>query len=56
MSETMIKRCAKCGDIGRFSSEFVKCLKCGEDTLLVTNMTDEEFCILCKAAPKNNEL
>lgn len=56
MSETIIKRCAKCGDIGRFSPEFVKCLKCGEDTLLVTNMTDEEFCVLCKAAPKNNEL
>ena len=56
MSETIIKRCAKCGDIGRFSPEFVKCLKCGEDTLLATNMTDEEFCVLCKAAPKNNEL
>ena len=56
MSETIIKRCAKCGDIGRFSSEFVKCLKCDEDTLLVTSMTDEEFCVLCKAVPKNNEL
>lgn len=56
MSETIIKRCAKCGDIGRFSPEFVKCLKCGEDTLLATNMTDEEFCVLCKAAPKNNDL
>lgn len=56
MSETIIKRCSKCGDIGRFSPEFVKCLKCDEDTLLATNMTDEEFCVLCKAAPKNNEL
>ncbi len=56
MSETKIKRCMKCGDIGRFSPDFIKCPKCGEDTLLVTSMTDEEFCILCKVAPKNNEL
>ncbi len=55
MSETMIKRCTKCGDIGRFSPNFIRCLKCGEDTLLSTSMTDEEFCILCKAVPKNNE-
>ncbi len=56
MSETIIKRCKKCGNIGRFSPDFMKCRKCGEDTLLVTSMTDEEFCILCDVAPKNNEL
>lgn len=56
MSETIIKRCVKCSRVGRFSPEFTKCRKCGEDTLIATSMTDEEFCILCDVAPKNNEL
>lgn len=56
MKEIVIKRCIKCRDVGRFTPDFIKCLKCDEDTLQVTGMTTEEFSILCKAAPKNNEL
>lgn len=56
MSETIIKRCVKCSRVGRFSPEFTKCRKCGENTLITTSMTDEEFCVLCDVAPNNNEL
>lgn len=56
MSETVIKRCRKCNHVGRFSPDFTKCLKCNEDTLQVTGMTDDEFCILNHVAPKDNEI
>ncbi len=56
MSEIIIKRCTNCNHVGRFTPDFIRCNKCGKETLQVTSMTDEEFCILCDAVPKNNEL
>lgn len=56
MSEIVIKRCANCGHVGRFTPDFIKCNKCEQETLQMTSMTDEEFCVLCDVAPKNNEL
>lgn len=56
MGEILIKRCANCGHVGRFTPDFIKCNKCEQETLQVTEMTTEEFSILCKVAPKNNEL
>ncbi len=55
MNEIVIKRCINCNHVGRFTPDFLKCNKCGEEGLQVTSMTDEEFCILCDVAPKNNE-
>lgn len=56
MDNIVIKRCTNCSHVGRFTPDFIRCNQCGEDTLQVAGMTTEEFSILCKAAPKNNEL
>lgn len=56
MGKIVIKRCANCGHVGRFTPDFTKCNKCEQEMLQVTKMTTEEFGILCDVAPKNNEL
>lgn len=55
MDNIVIKRCTNCSHVGRFTPDFIRCNKCGEDTLQVTGVTTEEFSLLCDVAPKNNE-
>ena len=45
-NKILIKKCPKCGRIGRCTSDYMKCF-CGEETLVETVMSDNEYCLLC---------
>ena len=45
-NKILIKKCPKCGRIGRCTSDYMKCF-CGEEALVETVMSDNEYCLLC---------
>lgn len=46
-NDSIITICTECGDIGRSRPDSTTCIICEKPTLKPTNITDEEFCLLC---------
>ncbi len=54
-NKIVIKKCPKCGRTGRYTSDYMKCF-CGEETLVETVMSDNEYCLLCDISSDDNFL